>query len=350
MDLSYFNARVRAMMGHLLTEHDYAVLLDVKDEAQFIEKLKSTAYGPFIGVAGARFSSSGAVVSSALTQSLADSFERLWESAPDDARSLLEALFSTWEAYNLKAVVRGLVRGAGAEDAGMAFVPVGRFDRAAINTLSGARGLDDLVRILATWASPYAAPVRAGMDEFLRTGGINAIEINIDLFSYREALKAARGRSRSAAIIRDMLVLKIDIRNIVTLVNIAGQDYTAEGAGGLFIDGGRALSKKAFIELSAEKKREDLLVKLAGAVSDSRMSDVIGDSVPSSIGALEERLEEMAERRLRTLSVVEPLTISVPAAFVFMKVREVKNLRLIDRAIDFSIPEEEIGEMLIYPR
>jgi len=350
MDLSYFNSRVRAMMGRLLRESDYGALFNLKDEAQFLERLKATAYGPFVNVAGARFDTPGEVVSSALTQSLADAFERLWKNAPDPARALLEALVSTWEAYNLKAVIRGLARGVGREDVRRAFVPAGRLDRAALDTLLAARGVEDLLKILDTWSNPYATPVREGMDEFLRNGSINAIEINIDLFSYKAALKALKGRSGSAKIIRDILVLMIDIRNVVTLVNIAGQEYTDEGASGLFIDGGRALSGKAFLELSAVKERGVLLSRLAEAVSDPLLAEVIASTGPGTIGVLEERLATRAEKRLRTLSVVEPLSIALPASFIFMKVREVKNLRLIDRAVAFGIPEEEIREMLIYPR
>jgi len=350
MDLSYFNSRVRAMMGRLLRDADYAALLSLKDEAQFIERLKATAYGPFINVAGARFDTPGEVVFSALTQSLSDALERLWENAPLQARALLEALVSTWEAYNLKAVVRGLARGAGLDDVRMAFVPAGRFDRAALDTLLAARGVEDLLKILDTWGDPYAGPVREGMDEFLRTGSINAIEINIDLFSYREALDAAKGRSGAAGIIRGIIVGKIDIRNIVTLVNIAGQEYTEEGAGGLFIDGGKALSRKAFLSLCAIKEREALIPRLAEALSSPLLADVVASTEPAAIGGLEERLGERAEKRLKTLSVVEPLSIALPAAFIFMKVREVKNLRLIDRAVAFGIPGEEIKEMLVYPR
>ena len=350
MDLSYFNSRVRAMMGRLLREGDYGALLNLKEEAQFIESLKATAYGPFLNVAGARFHAPAEVVSSALTQSLADAFERLWKYAPGPARTLLEALVSTWEAYNLKAVIRGLGRGVGREDVRRAFVPAGQFDRGALDTLLSARGMEDMLMILGTWSSPYAGPVREGMDEFLRNGSINAIEINIDLFSYKEALGALKGRSSPVKVIRDILVLKIDIRNVVTLVNIAGQEYTEEGAGGLFVDGGRALSRKAFLDLSAVKEREVLLSKLAEAVSDPLLAEVIASTELSTIGTLEERLAARAEKRLRTLSVVEPLSIAVAASFIFMKVREVKNLSLIDRAVAFGIPAEEIEGMLVYPR
>jgi len=350
MDLSYFNARVRAMMGRLLEEGDYAAFLALTDEAHFIDRLKSTAYGPFLNVAAARFDTPSEVVSSALTQSLADSFERLWKEAPPRARALLEALLSTWEAYNLKTVIRGHARGVAREEVRRVFVPAGRFDRASLNALSAAHGMEDLLAMLNTWGSPYAAPVRDGMDEFLRTGSINAMEIGIDLFSYKDALGSVKGRSGDAAIIRSIIVERIDIRNIITLFNIAGQGYTEEGATGLFIGGGKALPLDSFLELSAVDKRKTLLLRLAEALKDKRLAEVVSSIGAGSISALEEKLALRAEKRVKTMSVVEPLSIAVGAAFILMKIREVKNLRLIDRAVAFAIPGGEIEDMLIYPR
>ncbi len=349
MDLSYFNSRVRGQMGRLLRAADYAPFMDLRGEERYAERLRATPYGPYLGVAAARYERTEEIVSSALTESLADSFAALRKAAPEGARRLLDALVSTWEAYNIKAIIRGLARGVKREDVQRTLIPAGGLDRAALDTLLGAKDVTDLLRFFETWGSPYARPIREGIREFLRNGSINAMEIKLDLFAYGSALKTLGNRSRAAGIIRDILVLRIDIRNIVTLINIAGQNYSEGAARELFIEGGGRLGKEAFMDLSGAKDRQGLLGGLARSVKDRSMAELISATGPDNITGLEERLDAMAEKRLRTLSVVEPLGIAVGAAYIHMKVREVKNLRLLDRAAAFGIPEDEVREMLIYP-
>ncbi|MFQ5735308.1 MAG: V-type ATPase subunit [Thermodesulfobacteriota bacterium] len=348
MDLSYFNARVRAWTGRLLRKPDYAPFFGLEGGARYVERLRSTVYGPYLEVAGARYERTEDIVSAALTDSLADSFARIGKNAPGAALTLLGALNSTIEAYNLKTVIRGIARGVGREEVRRALIPAGGLGRAPLNTLLGAKDVPDLLRFLETWASPWAAPVRQGMAEFLRKGSLATMEIKLDQFAYGAPL-ARLGRSRAARTIRDVLVFRIDIRNVVTLINIAGQGYSQEGASELFIDGGRMLVRDTFLALSGVKQRGELLAKLASSIRDTGVAGLIAGTDPARVSRLEGDLDALAERRLRRLSVTEPLGIAVAAAFISMKVREVKNLRLMERAAAFSIPEDEVAELLVYP-
>ncbi len=349
MELDYLNSRVRAQIGRLLRRPDYEPLLAAQSEDEYAARLAATAYGPYLSVAGARFERTEDVISGALTESLSDAIARLRKYAPPPAHALLKALFTTWEVYNLKAVIRGLARGIPREDVRRAFIPAGDFDRAALNTLLKAKDIPDMLRFLETWASPYAGPVREGVADFLRNGSINTIEIKLDLFGYALALSHL-GRARGEArLIRELIALRIDIRNVVTLFNIAGQSYTAEAVDGFFIKGGTRLAESVFLELASVKDRQELIARLSDEINDKPMAAILAETEPKGAAMLEERLEAMAEKRLRRLSMVEPLSIAVAAAYLYMKVREVRNLRLLERAAAFHIPEDTVGEMLIYP-
>jgi len=348
-DLSYFNARVRGLRGRLLGNRDYEELVKAESRDQVAERLRSTAYGHDIEAALARFGSIEEALPAALKSNLSDSFEQLWKLAPEGARPFLKAVFSQWEVFDLKAMIRGISRGVGREDIRDVLIPAGEFDTAALNTLLSSRDLQDLARFLYTWGSVYAKPVSRGLPAFLRNGRTAEMEIALDRHSSEALNSALEGEWLDARIMRGWTGMRADLVNIATLVKISGEAYTAEGAGELFVRGGRALRKNEFIRLSTLSSREELFEALRGAVTEPGISGVLDSADPRDPALLEEASEKALERRLAMIAVSEPLSIALGAAYVHMKVREVRNLRLIFRGKLFGMPEDEIRKLISLP-
>lgn len=347
MDLSYFNARVRGLKGALLGEEDYEAFLKLEDAGRFHESLKSTSYGPYIETAGARYSRSEDIVAEALRVNLSDTLSHLWKISPPEARPLLKAVVSVWEVYSIKAIIRGIARGVRRDSILGAVVPAGEFDRSAVKDLLGSRDLHDLARFLDSWGSPYAKPVKAGLGSFTASGHIMDMELNIDRFIFGHLLSTAGSSGLDGKIIRDFTVLRVDLQNILTLFKIAGEGFSKEGAGDFFMDGGVRLKKKEFLRLSLLKKREELIESLVSVIRDADITDALGFVDPAEVALLGEKFDELTERRLARLSVIEPLSVALAASFIYLKVREVKNLRLLSRSKSFAIPESETRRLLL---
>src|SRR5574337_2166419 len=128
MDLSYFNARVRRLMGRLLDEAEYGLLIKLEGFPQYFERLKSTPYGPYIEKAGARFEKNDEALSAALIDSLSNDLALIWKVAPVPARVLLKSILSIWEVYDLKAILRGVARNIRREEILGTLTPAGEFD------------------------------------------------------------------------------------------------------------------------------------------------------------------------------------------------------------------------------
>lgn len=345
--MSYFNARVRGLKSGLLRDADYEAFLKIEDGQRYFESLKSTAYGPYMETAGARYSRAEDIISEALRVNLSDTLSHLWKISPPEAWPLLKAVVSVWEVYNIKAIVRGIARGVKRDEILGAVVPAGEFDRSAVKDLLSSRDLNDLVRFLDSWGSPYAKPVRAGLGGFTESGHIMEMELNIDHFIFGHLFSTVGDRRLDERIIRDFTVLRVDLQNILTLFKIAGEGFSKAGAGDFFIGGGARLKKKDFLRLSLLKKREELIESLISIIRDVGIREALGFVDPSEVGLLGEKFDEIAEKRLHRLSIVEPLSAALAASFIYSKVREVKNLRLLSRSKSFGIPESEIRRLLL---
>lgn len=346
MDLSYFNARVRGLMGRLLDEAEYELLLKLEGFSQYFERLKSTLYGPYIEKAGARFEKADEALSAALIDSLSNDLALIWDVAPEPARPLLKSILSIWEVYDLKAILRGVARNIRREEILGTLIPAGEFDVSAIKTLLSSKDVRDLINFLETWGSPYARPLKAGLGQYARHGNLNEMEINLDLFVFGYILSIMGKNNLSNGIALDSLRLRIDEQNITTLLKIAGEGYSAEGAAAFFIEGGRMLRKKDFAALLKLKERDELLRALTAIVKDPDVKAALSTADPEDLASLEEKLDEIVEKRLKHLAIVEPLSIAVAAAFIYMKVREIKRLRLLARAKAFGFPEGEVKRLL----
>lgn len=348
-DLSYTNARVRVMRGRLLKKTDYGALVKARSMDEVIDKLRSTEYGAYIEAAAARSEKKEEILSIALKNNLSDAFGRLWKITPEGAGPLLNAVFANWEVFDIKTIMRGLARGVKREDIQDVLVPAGDLDAGALNLLATAKDVPDLVRFLETWASPYARPLKKGLPAYEKDGRLIEMEVNLDKRANEMLLDVLSQDGPDALIMREWMTMKIDLANVLTLFKIRGHGYTGEGAAEFFIEGGKALSRQAFIELSSAKDNEELYDNLKARITDIGVSRAIASIDPKDPLLIEEAFEEALENRLSKMASVDPLTIALPASFIYMKVRETKNLRLIGRGKSFGMPEAEIERLLIYP-
>lgn len=349
MDLSYFNARVKGLRGRLLRQPDYETFLKVERPEEFLERLKSTGYGPYIETSAVRFARVDDILSAALMSNLSETFGLLWRKAPAEARVLLKAVISIWEVYNLKAIIRGIARGIKREDILNSLVPAGELDQGSIKMLLTSKDINDLIHFLDTWGSPYSRPLKKGMEPYVKYHNIAEMELNLDIFLYRFLFSNIRRMNLDNRIIKELLALRADIQNMMTLLKISGEGYSIEGAADFFVEGGARLRKNDFLKMSEIKKRAELLEALTGHIRDADLKGVLSAADPDELGVLEERFDEAVCRRLARLSVIEPLSIALAASFIYCKVREIKNLRLLARGKVFRMPEIEIKRLLLYP-
>ena len=347
VDLSYFNARVRGMRGLLFRREEYEPLMRLSSIDALLERLKATRYGPHIEAALSRRPEPSEALSAALVTELAASLSMLWKSAPEGARPLLKAMYTHWEIFDLKVLLRGIARGVRREEMKASLIPAGEFDAASLDALLTSKDIPDLISFLETWGSPYAGVLKPGLIEYKRSGRIIEMELRADLATNSLLIDALSASSTGASIMREWLGRKADFQNALTLFKISGEGYSANAASGFFMEGGFGLTRERFIRLFGLKDKEELFNAL-GAAGTGAMKKALALSGGDTM-LMEEAVEDAMKEHFRTLSIIDPLSIALAASFIYMKIREMKNLRLIGRGLAFGVPLDELRLFIFYP-
>ena len=347
MDLSYLNARIRAWRGDLLTPEAYDGLIAAKSVQSLMNRLKETNYARDIEIAAARYEDEREIVEGGLKGNLAKTFNDLWENAQPRARILLRAIFSLWEVYNLKTLVRARINGISPDDSMSALIPAGEMDESAVKELNQQKDVQEIIKLLYTWGSPYARPMKEVIGQYLRERQLIIIELALDRFAHAHCLSIAAGNDINMEIIKRFIRDRIDSINISMLLKLSGEDIATVNAVDYFLEGGERIDKNKFLKLARSKNKVGLLQGLADSIKYSRWKDLVETTEPENTFFLEEQLEELLSRQVCRLAIIEPLSIALALCFIYKKIREIKNLRLILRAKIFEIPPIEVKRFII---
>ncbi len=352
MDLNYVNSRVRGLRSRLLNRADYELFISMEGSMEaFLTALRNTRYGPYLAIAEASEGDiePSEIINYAVSRNLTAAYRTIWNLAPEGEKGALQALFSIWEVYNLKAVLRGIDRGISQEKIFAFLIPAGSMDVSALKELSGVKDALALAGLLAIWGSPYASPVREFSPEYVRNKKLAPIELALDRTSLALFRDVKGFRPVNRTVLSDILAFRADYLNMMTLFKVHGERYGAGELKALFIKGGRSLSLKLYIELSGVEGLEHLIGNIIDRIPDQTLRGLLLDIDTSEIGLIEARFESVMVKKLLKLSITEPESIALTAWYIFVKAREVKNIRLLGSAVSFGIPSDEVRRMVSYP-
>ena len=347
VDLSYLNARIRAWKGELLTRGTYDGLIAAEDVQSLINCLKETNYAKDIEIAAARYEDAREIVEGGLKGSLAKAFNELWKYAQPQTRVLLRAIFSLWEVYNLKTIVRARINGIPPDDSISVLIPAGEMDESALKELNQQKDVQEVIKLLHTWGSPYARPIKDVVEQYLRERQLIIIELALDRFVHAYCLSLAVGSSINGEIIKRFIGDRIDSINISMLLKVSGENIPSTNTVDYFLEGGERIDKNKFLKLARSKNRREFLRDLAGSLKDKHWKELIGTTESENAFFVEEQLEELLSQQACRLAIIEPLSIALALCFIYKKIREIKNLRLILRAKIFEIPAIEVKRFVI---
>lgn len=347
LDLSYLNARIRAWKGELFDKDEYDTLIRLADIESLITHLKDTVYARDIEIAASRYKNEAEVLDGGLRGSLVNTFNRLWSYTPASARTMLQAILSIWEVYNLKAILRARDKGIPPDESISILIPAGEMDETALKELNQQKSIKDILNLLSTWGSPYARPIKAVIKQYMQERRLILIELSLDRFLHEHCLSTVVGNDLNRRIIKHLVKVRIDYINVSTLLKLSGELLHPASANSYFLEGGDIIGRDDFLRLAASKNKKELMQGLIDSIKDRHWKKAIGSIDYDEAFFLEERLEELTKEETCRLSIIEPLSIAVAVCFIYEKIREIKNLRLIVRAKIFNIPAVEVKRFIL---
>jgi V/A-type H+-transporting ATPase subunit C len=250
------------------------------------------------------------------------------------ARDLLGAFASLDEAEAVKAVLRGVARGAPIDRTVAAAPAVPALPAEALGRAAAAPSPAAALEALSAGGSGLATSVRealagAGAHPLLR------LEIAADAAAIRRALAACRRRGEDGAVLARHLADRADARNAATLLLLAG---TAPDPGP-WIPGGRRWDEDALTALA----RAGLAAARAAV---SRAFAGVEESALAPPWQADRTLERALVAALRREARRRPLSIAVPLAYLAARREEVRRVALLLRGTILELPGDEILDLV----
>ena len=131
------------------------------------------------------------------------------------------------------------------------------------------------------------------------------------------------------------------------LLKLSAESIPPANAGDYFLEGGERIDKGSFLMFTKSKNSIELLKGLADSLRDSRWKEIISSTEHDNTFFLEEQLDDLLSQKACRLAIIEPLSIALALCFIYKKVREIKNLKLIARAKIFNIPAIEVKRFIL---
>ncbi|MDP1808736.1 MAG: ATP synthase A1 subunit C [Actinomycetota bacterium] len=348
IEYGYACARIRAMKGRLLDRAFFERLIGMKNLTEVVVALERTTYKK--DVHEAILQAPGAEgVENGLRHNIIDTFTVLREVVDGGVRELVDILLGRWDVQNLKTILRGLHQAAGRDQIISSLVPAGAIGEAALDELAGQIDVRACLNLMATWSMPYAGLLTEVYSRYAQELRLQIFEFALDKFYFEESLKKLNRRSLDAGLVREVIMREIDLVNIMTLLRLTRGQAPAERKMELFLEGGKQVSNKLYAKLAAMHDIDDIVAGMPGSsFAKSLEHGWEGFLASGSFYLIERALEAHLIGVNVRLFRADPLSVAIIIAYIWAKLNEVVNLRIVVRGQAVGMPEEKIRQALVF--
>ena len=346
----YGNTRLRSWRSRLLDGGGYGRLILAESIDQVLGALSDTPYADDVAVAVARVSGPQRL-DEALRLNLAGTLRRMRSFYEGKPGAMVQLLLDRWDLHNLRTMLRLPEGPAVPEDLAALLVPAGRIDETAIRELVALPDVLSRIDLLVSWdiPSPDAARRLLRIRPAIRAGGDGSVlEHTLDeVFASRLAEVLGDEPGGAAAVLR----ARLDAANLLTALRLRGARLAAEPVPdeqqALFLPGG-AITGHLWLQVAAGDDREAAAAVITARRLLPGWAEAVAHWVDSGDLATLARELQAATARAGTALFVDgdPLGFDIPVAFTFAKEMEMRNLRLIGRAVTHGLPAAEVAELL----
>jgi len=264
---------------------------------------------------------------------------------PSDVKKVVASYSVKYDVSNIKVALRGLDI-----EEKVRMIPVGViYGAGMLEELSNAETVNDIITILGQCnLNSYAAILKENSEMVVQgSKQRRAVEALLDRQYYADILASARkmkdGKQfvQIQGVVTDYINLQIVYRAVINGMGPEAVSY--------LIDGGSDLSAEMMAELLATKSNE-LLAKLENTRYKEVAEEIAaGYDRTKSITVVDEVIEMHKFTYVREMISTKILSPLLMSWYLVLKELEVRNLRLILKAISDDVPYEKIKDYLVLP-
>jgi V/A-type H+-transporting ATPase subunit C len=353
MDYGYANARIKAMKSRLLQPEVLETLINKPDLPSIITELEKTSYKLELEKASVQYSDI-VLVEEALRKDMISAFRKILGFMKGDEdeeaeRSRLPLILHRWDIHNIKTILRGKKISVPSDEILSCLIPAGDLDEAALIELTKQPDVKAVIDLLATWGIEYAKPLTRHFKQYSEQRDMAILEYALDKFYLENTLETVkRGGTDDDRIIKDFILTEIDVTNIKTVLKMIRDKMDVEEAKKFLIKGSIGLGMDK-LSLMIRSGSIEGAIKHLGGTPYNFLTRIPEKSINTELIS---EFEKELDRYLITKGVRhflgDPLSISIGLAYVWAKVNEVTNIRVIARGKTADIPEKDLREALIH--
>ena len=348
LDYEFVNARIRGMKSRLLDRKKLEALVAKLDIDSVIDELSSTPYRPDIEDASVQYAGL-ACVEEALRRNLGKTLRLLFKFLKgEDAERFVNVFLNKWDVQNIKTILRGKNIHEVADEILASLAPAGALDDATLIELVKQPDVKAVIDLLATWGIEYYKPLTQHFTEFSETRDLAVLEYALDKFYYNSALDAVAGDSYDEAIVRQIIRSEIDVTNIKNILRIIRDKVEPENATYYFIRGGKELDFDKLVIVSQARTTEGV-IKLLSNTSYGFLTEIPNEYVTTEkISAFEKALDKFLLQKALAMFSGDPLSFAMVVGYLWAKLNEITNIRIIATCKTEYCPEKELMEELVF--
>jgi len=347
-DYDYLNARVRGMSRHLLDRDTFDELLASSTEDVILDVLLESSYGEELrSVMGSGHKLP--VIEDAIRRSLSRTVRHVLSLAPERPRALLGIQLNRWDVQNIITILRGKMRASTRDEILTSLVPAGQFRLAQLEELSAEDDMLSVADALTTWNYEFAYPIRRAIRENARTTEPAQLETTLFLEYFQWAFSRLSDKDENEAILRNHLRMQADLMNVMGSLQIVSAHERHVVEQRIERIPGGFLVSRVLDEIEAQPNVATALEILEGtyfAPAIERGILVFGQT--NQLSVLERFLETVVMEKGMKLFRGGPFTVAVPLGYIWRKVNEYINLRLVLRGTVYQMPPNIVREEMFF--
>jgi V/A-type H+-transporting ATPase subunit C len=348
VDYEYIGARIRGMKSRLLERKALEALGAKMDISSVIDELENTPYRQDLEDASVQHNGL-ACVEEALRRNLSKTFRLIFSFVKgEDAETLINIFLNKWDVQNIKTILRGINIQEMPEEIAESLAPAGALSDATLAEMIKQPDVKAVIDLLATWGIEYSRPLTQHFKEFSETRDLVVLEYALDKFYYNHALDAVAGDSYDEGIIRGIVRTEIDVTNIKNVLRIIRDKVELEDPQYYFISGGKELDVDKLSALSKTRTMDGVTKQLAGSSYDflARLPDEYVTA--EKISPFEKELDKFLLQKALRLFSGDPLSLALVIGYLWAKLNEITNIRIIAMCKTEYVPEKEVMEELVF--
>ncbi len=261
--------------------------------------------------------------------------------SPPDMAELSRAYMAKYDVFNIKAALLSI-----ATDRKASLLPLGELhDRGLLDKLSAAENTNAIIEMLAVSGLKDYVPAVKNYADGENRESRSLAEANLDN-AYYKSLQHVIMRIKDGFIIRQTMGMMIDLINLQIVARniIAGLKVNADQC---TIADGYLIGEDTVKELLS-LKLNDLPHHLEGTPYTDIAEEILaGYDKTKSVTAIQSVIDKYRFKWLREMLAPRVLSPLVMLWYIILKENEIRNLRLILKAIKDNASREEVKDYLV---